>query len=96
MSRETIIQKLIESQVNYITRHGCGLWLHNILEQGFKGFGNMSDDQLRKEMHQRGLRNDADDASLLVGDEDDGDSSFEDDDLHCVLGNFMAGDAEAN
>jgi len=55
MNREWMIQKLIESQVDYITQHGCGLWLYNILERGFMGFGNMSDEQLLREMRERGL-----------------------------------------
>jgi hypothetical protein len=78
MNRELIIQKLIESKVDYITRHGCGIWLHDILERGFIGFGNMPDEQLLREMRQRGIRCEMENKPWPV-DEDDDDCEADDD-----------------
>lgn len=87
MNRDLIIQKLIESQIDYITRHGCGLWLHNVLERGFTGFGNMSEEQLRREMRQRGIRDEFDNKPWPLDEEDDDEfEPEEDEDIRSVLG----------
>ncbi len=86
MNRDLIIQSLIESQVDYINRHGCGLWLHNVLERGFIGFGNMSDAQLLLELRQRGLKDEFDEKPWPVDEEDDDESEPDDEDIRQMLG----------
>jgi hypothetical protein len=92
MNKEIIIQKLIESQVDYITRHGCGIWLHDILERGFAGFGNMSDEQLMREMRQRGIEIERDDKPWPVDEEDD-EPEPDDEDLRRLIGECVTDDA---
>lgn len=93
MNKEIIIQKLIESQIDYITRHGCGLWLHNILERGFVGFGNMSEEQLLREMRQRGIKDEFDNKPWPVDEDDDDDAEQEDEDVRKLIGECATGDA---
>ena len=91
MNRELIIQKLIESQVDYITRHGCGLWLHNIMERGFIGFDNMSDEQLLLEIRGRGLLDEFD-KNLRPVDDEDVEPEPEDDDIWRMIGERVMND----
>lgn len=95
MNREMIIQKLIENQVDHITRHGCGLWLHNVLERGFKGFDNMTDAQLLREMRQRGIGDERDPRPWPVDEEDD-EPDADDEDLRLMAGMRTVGDAQAS
>jgi hypothetical protein len=92
VNRETIIQKLIEHQVDYITRHGCGLWLHDVLERGFTGFANMSNAQLLVEMRRRGITDDFDDKPLPP--DDDEDLSAQDEYVRRLIGECVTGDAD--
>jgi hypothetical protein len=96
VNRELIIQKLIESQVDYITRHGCSLWLHNVLERGFKGFSNMTDEQLLLEMRQRGLRYEFENRPWPVDEEDDDEPEPEDEEIRQMLGECVTADTRAS
>jgi hypothetical protein len=93
MNRELIIQKLIESKVDYITRHGCGIWLHDILERGFVGFANMPDEQLLREMRQRGIKCEMDNTPWPLDEDDDEDPEPEDDDVRRLIGERVNEDA---
>jgi hypothetical protein len=96
MNRELIIQKLIESRVDYITRHGCGIWLHEILERGFIGFANMPDAQLAREMRQRGIKCEIENKPWPVDEDDDDPESEEDeedDDVRRLRGECVADEA---
>jgi hypothetical protein len=96
MNREAIIQKLIESQVDYITRHGCGIWLHDILERGFVGFGNMSDEQLLQEMRERGIKCEIENKPWPVDEDDDDpepDEDEEDDDVRRMIDECVTDEA---
>ena len=95
MNRELIIQKLIESHVDYITRHGCGLWLHNVLERGFMGFGNMSDQQLLLEMHGRGLKDEFEKKPWSVDEEDD-EPEPEDEDMWRIFRECLTNDTRVS
>jgi hypothetical protein len=92
MDRELIIQKLIESQVDYIARHGCGLWLHNVLERGFEGYANMSDAQLLLEIRRRGLSCEFENRPWPVDEEDDDEPEPDDEDIRQMLGDYVAED----
>jgi hypothetical protein len=83
MSRELVVQRLIEDQAERIRRGWCGLWLLHILESGFRGFDNMSDEELAHELQRRGLRAEFDDRDVPVDEEDD--AEFEDDDELSLL-----------
>lgn len=51
MTREEMIQALVQDNYDWITRdsetNDCWIW--DILEQGFDGFYNRSDEQLKQE-----------------------------------------------
>lgn len=77
-SREWMVHCLVQYQMEKIRSGGYGLWLLNVLENGFPGFGSLSDDELRREMQGRGLRAEFDVPDAPVDEDDDAD--FEDDD----------------
>jgi hypothetical protein len=94
MDRELIIQKLIESQVDYITRHGCGLWLHNVLERGFEGYANMSDAQLLLETRRRGLSCEFENRPWPVDEEDEDEIDTDDEEeIQQLLADRVTDDA---
>jgi hypothetical protein len=55
MRREFFIEALVVDSVVRILDRNKLVWLNQILEHGFRGFANMSDEQLRDEFIERGL-----------------------------------------
>jgi hypothetical protein len=55
MTREEMIQLLIVHGVEYADSFRGTLWLQKVLEQGFRGYANMSDDALAAEIVAQGL-----------------------------------------
>lgn len=55
MNREAVIQYLILDRLDKIHRCHQTTWLAVLLERGFVGFANMSDQQLGQECAARGL-----------------------------------------
>jgi len=96
MNRESIIQKLIENRVDNIARHGCGIWLHEILERGFIGFANMSDAELSREMRHRGIKCEIENKPWPVDEDDDDpepEEDEEDDDVRRLIGECATDEA---
>lgn len=56
MRRDLAIEALVLDCVYRIAEYRYTVWLHSILENGFAGFANMSDDELRRACAERGLR----------------------------------------
>lgn len=55
MRRDLVINFLVLDCVNKIIERRHTLWLHLILTNGFSGFANMSDAELRRTYAERGL-----------------------------------------
>lgn len=55
MRREHMIEALVVDSLVRILDRNRLVWLNEILEQGFKGFANMSNDELKREFAARGL-----------------------------------------
>lgn len=54
MTREQMIEWLVDSDFNYINTTGGGLeWLRDILQNGFEGYADQPDDVLRQEILER-------------------------------------------
>ena len=77
-NRDWIVNCLVQYQLERIRDGHYGLWLLNLLEKGFAGFDNMSDEQLRVELKKRGLQAEFDVTGVPVDEEDD--VGFEEDD----------------
>lgn len=56
MRRESIIEALVLNCVDRIISYRSPAWVHSILENGFVGFANMRDDELRQACTEYGLR----------------------------------------
>jgi hypothetical protein len=54
-SRDKAIQELIEDDINSYHEHGYVDTLWFILEQGFKGYANFTDEELMKELTERDI-----------------------------------------
>ncbi len=78
-NRDWIVNCLVQYQLERIRDGRYGLWLLNVLENGFAGFGNMSDEQLQLELRKRGLHAAFDDPDAPVDEEDDADFDGDDD-----------------
>ncbi|MBI4998702.1 MAG: hypothetical protein HZA64_12360 [Rhodocyclales bacterium] len=55
MRRETMIEALVVDSLVRILDRNRVMWLNEILEQGFKGYAHMSDQELQREFTSRGL-----------------------------------------
>lgn len=55
MSRNEMIEVLVNDTVERMVELRQVFWLQGILENGFAGFANWSDDDLRRELKGRGL-----------------------------------------
>lgn len=59
MNRQEMIDKLIIDSIDTIYNSGNFMedndWLYDIFKSGFVGFSNMTDDELLKELNNRGL-----------------------------------------
>jgi hypothetical protein len=62
--RDKAIKCLIEDDINSYVEHGWIDTLWYVLEQGFKGYANFTDDELNQELEER-------DISTVFGDNDD-------------------------
>ena len=62
--RDKAIKTLIEDDINSYVEHGWIDTLWYVLEQGFKGYANFTDDELNQELEER-------DISTVFGDNDD-------------------------
>ena len=62
--RDEAIRELIEDDINSYVEHGYVDTLWFILERGFKGYANFTDDELVEELTER-------DISTVFGDNDD-------------------------
>lgn len=56
MQRESIIEALVLKCVDRIISYRSPVWIHSLLENGFVGFANMRDDELRHACIKYGLR----------------------------------------
>ena len=63
-NRDEAIRQLIEDDINSYVEHGYVDTLWFILERGFKGYANFTDDELIEELTER-------DISHIFGDNDD-------------------------
>ena len=54
--RDHLVRSLVLDSLDKLQADHLSLWLHTILEAGFVGFANMSDEELRRECRRRGLR----------------------------------------
>ena len=55
INREKIIKRLIEDDINSFVEHGHIDTLWYVLESGFKGYANFTDNELVQEMNEREL-----------------------------------------
>lgn len=55
MRRNSAIEVLVLDHIYKIIEYRYTVWLHSILENGFVGFANMSDDELRHACAERKL-----------------------------------------
>ena len=62
--RSKAIKELIEDDINSYVEHGWIDTLWFVLEQGFKGYANFTDEELEKELAER-------DISTVFGENDD-------------------------
>lgn len=62
-NRDDVVKVLIEDDINSYVEHGWIDTLWYVLEQGFKGYANFTDDELIQECEER-------DISYLVGEVD--------------------------
>lgn len=71
--RSEMIRKLVAHSVSAATEEAHHHWLHEVFENGFVGYRNISDEQLRTEMTLHGLdaSDDGDSAELDFDDEVD-------------------------
>lgn len=59
MRREQMVEALVIDSLVNIVDQARFFWLQGILEKGFQGFANMSDDDLRAEIARRRLGSEA-------------------------------------
>lgn len=78
MDRDLVVQRLIEDELKRLERGRQSLWLMRVLENGFQGFGNMSEAELMSELRRRGLK--AEFESPVEPDDEADDDEDEDDD----------------
>lgn len=71
MNRESMIDALVQECTHRILEERSTPWLMDILEKGFRGFGAMSDAELRCEVRHRKLDQEADVEEFDAGPEDD-------------------------
>jgi hypothetical protein len=87
MDREQLIQRLIHDQLEKLDSHKYSHRLLRVLEDGFRGFAEMSDEELAEELSRRGLDGELDGAEPAdepaVADEDE-----EDGDIRSLLGDM--------
>jgi hypothetical protein len=62
--REKVIRELIEDDINSYSEHGYIDTLWFVLESGFKGYANFTDEELEVELKER-------DISTVFGENDD-------------------------
>lgn len=55
ISRDKVIQALIEDDINSYTEHGFVDTLWYILAEGFKGYNNFTDEELIQEVKERDI-----------------------------------------
>jgi hypothetical protein len=66
MTREQMIEWLVNNDIDYVNGSRGGLeWLEHILRNGFDGYNNNTDDELRSEITER----DPDFHNLLSGEQ---------------------------
>lgn len=54
-NRDEIIETLIDDDYEYISESGGFKWFHSILNNGFVGYDNMTDEELIDEYNERNL-----------------------------------------
>lgn len=80
INRDVVIERLVLDCVEKLHTYRCTQWLQFILEQGFAGYANMTDEQLRKECALRGVSWE-DDFTHAPSDEEFDEDEEEDDEL---------------
>jgi hypothetical protein len=53
MTRNQMIEWLIDNDIDSIQADGCGSWLRCILSVGFEGYENQTDEELKAEILER-------------------------------------------
>jgi hypothetical protein len=86
MNRDAVIQYLILDRLDKIHRCNHATWLARLLEGGFVGFANMSDQQLRQECAERGLDCDSRQESTHRPPDGDDEEELPDDAEHLLRG----------
>ena len=56
INRDKVIKKLIEDDINSYVEHGWIDTLWYVLEQGFKGYANFTDEELMNELMERDIK----------------------------------------
>jgi hypothetical protein len=84
MQRDFLIQSLVLDSIEKLRDDHLPLWLHAILENGFVGFANMSEEELRRQCARRGLRLE-DDLEEPAREEFDDDPDEDDEELNDFL-----------
>ena len=79
MDRDRAVQCLIADQLEKLERRSHSHWLLRVLENGFPGFGNMSESELTAELTRRGLKAEFE-IPVEPVDEPDDDEDHDDDD----------------
>lgn len=84
MQRDFLIQSLVLDSIEKLRGDRFPFWLHAILESGFVGFANMSEEELRRQCARRGLRLE-DDLDEPTREEFDDDPDEDDEELNDFL-----------
>lgn len=85
MERDSLVQKLIDCEVDRLERGTVSLWLLRVLERGFQGFANMTDRELQNEARRNGIRYEFGIPQEAEDEIDDADAEADADDVDDVL-----------
>lgn len=89
MNRELAIQLLLQHELQRVENGRTSFWLMQALDRGFRGFSNLTDEELMESLRQRGL--DGEDCADSLHEPDfDGEEAFAEADLDGFRGGEAA------